>query len=364
MSSPKIREHPVVEKTFTKKRAVESTKQSLYLCFRSLVVTLALYLDLHYQLSASFFEINSWLYWILQSLFLCLSALNFVANIVNYIVTSQRSVVEVTASQKKLLGIQDNEPGFKTAQPKPAAPPPVIDSIISPSTFCGSPASASFYGNSSSLFGNSFGKSPSGASPQMSVSPSLFPSSGYQQQSSLLSSPAGFANSSSANASYNMPGQSAAQHSFATPEPANFSAANLSAISAPATSPYPLDAHSDVSGVRHRLQNTSLRRSPMYTDACIKDMKEFSQFLKEHDESSHDVTQSHDGSTGNATAGQSFWNFNRSVSDMSPMLRKYAYQIACRSPATSKTKRDDRDDAAADSGMAEEFWSKAGSTLT
>lgn len=45
--------------------------------------------------------------------------------------------------------------------------------------------------------------------------------------------------------------------------------------------------------------------------------------------------------------GQSFWSYNRTVSDYSPMFRKYQYQIACRSPQSAKTKTDEGDDGPA-----------------
>ena len=43
-------------------------------------------------------------------------------------------------------------------------------------------------------------------------------------------------------------------------------------------------------------------------------------------------------------ARSSFWNFNRSMSDFSLGLRKYRYQVACRSTQSSKSKDDDNDD--------------------
>ena len=345
MYSPKLREHPVVDKTFVKKRAAESTKQFSYVCVRSFIITMLLYFDLQYEFSATFFELNGLWYWTMEFFIVCLSTFNFTVNMAKYIATLSSGVVEMTEAQKKLLGVQKGESGFKTAQPvvnQPAAP--IIDSIISPSTFCASPPPTGSLNTSSTLFA----KSPILSSANASSS-SLLRTNGFQQQSSLLNaSSSAYLNSSSANASYNL--SAAGQNSFSTPEPAS-----NSATAAAAASPYQLDA----SGVRHRLQNTSTRRSPMYAadDDCIKDMKEFSQFLKEHDDSHCDVTASHDAS---GIAGQSsFWSFNRSISDLSPMLRKYTYQIACRSPASSKKTRDDHDDAV-DSYMAEEFWAKAG----
>ena len=82
-------------------------------------------------------------------------------------------------------------------------------------------------------------------------------------------------------------------------------------------------------------------------------MKEFSQYLREQDESPLRASQEQ------TDVGASFWSFNRSVTDFSPMLRKYAYQIASRSPASAKKKTDDVDDAG-DSGAAEDLWKLAG----
>ena len=44
------------------------------------------------------------------------------------------------------------------------------------------------------------------------------------------------------------------------------------------------------------------------------------------------------------SSGPSFWNFNRSVADYTPVLRKYQYQIACRSPQSTKSRTDDDPD--------------------
>ena len=46
------------------------------------------------------------------------------------------------------------------------------------------------------------------------------------------------------------------------------------------------------------------------------------------------------------TGGMSFWNFNRTISDYTPMLRKYLYQSASRSAQANKLKDEDIDDGA------------------
>ena len=46
------------------------------------------------------------------------------------------------------------------------------------------------------------------------------------------------------------------------------------------------------------------------------------------------------------SGGTSFWNFNRTISDYTPMLRKYIYQAAPRSAQSNKLKDEDNDDRA------------------
>ena len=44
------------------------------------------------------------------------------------------------------------------------------------------------------------------------------------------------------------------------------------------------------------------------------------------------------------SATTSFWNYNRTATDFAPVLSKYQYQIACRSPQSTKLAVDDPDD--------------------
>ena len=53
------------------------------------------------------------------------------------------------------------------------------------------------------------------------------------------------------------------------------------------------------------------------------------------------------------TGGMSFWNFNRTIADYTPLLRKYLYQSASRSAQANKLKDEDIDDGAA-SGRGDE----------
>ena len=51
-----------------------------------------------------------------------------------------------------------------------------------------------------------------------------------------------------------------------------------------------------------------------------------------------------EGSADNSPSGSpSFWNYNRTATDYTPILRKYQYQIACRSPASPLSRTDDDD---------------------
>ena len=48
-----------------------------------------------------------------------------------------------------------------------------------------------------------------------------------------------------------------------------------------------------------------------------------------------------ENSPGNTS---SFWSFGRSITDYTPVFKKYQYQIACRSPQSTKSPNTDLDD--------------------
>ncbi len=80
------------------------------------------------------------------------------------------------------------------------------------------------------------------------------------------------------------------------------------------------------------------------TEDCITDLKALDQYLKEQEEKEY-RNQLGSGETSPGS-GPSFWNYNRSLTDYTPVLRKYQYQIACRSPQSTKSPDNDPDDPA------------------
>ena len=316
------KEHPVVLQTFKNQQTHEkmkSTSKNILMCF---IIAIVLYVDISYDVTSSFFEIQGITYWFIQIGFLSFLVLQGLLNAISYFKMYNAGSVVITSDQRRLLGIDNDDLGYKSPVPKqsPNMEQKVNASIISPSSFCVSSAAAVSRFN------------PFSSRLTSTQSPSFF-----ENHNSPLSL---------SNNQLNQSLNSSIGLENITTSPI----AQPLSLSQATTSP----ARSDGGSVlRSRSLNTSLRRSPGYTDDSISDMKEFNQYLKEQDESPLRASQEQ------TDVGASFWSFNRSVTDFSPMLRKYAYQIASRSPASAKKKADDVDDAG-DSGAAEDLWKLAG----
>ena len=319
MAPVNFKEHPVVLQSYKNKQACERMLHISRFIFKCFCFSLVLYMDMVYEITGNFFEIKGRLYWCIQAGILSLLGLNLFMYAIKYVNIRRNGLIEITEDQKRLLGIQNSETGYKSPvlkkQPKTSN---VNASIISPSSFCVSSAAAV---NCFSPF-----------------------TSRHSRGSSLVESAANSPMTASVGQN-----QSMNTSSFGNPNVTSSPLRqSLGAIDSPARS-------DGGSILRSRSLNTSLRRSPGYTEDSIADMKDFSQLLKEQEDSSAHGSILKDANE----SGQSFWSFNRNVTDFSPMLRKYAYQIASRSPASSKKKTDDADDAG-DSAAAEELWKLSG----
>ncbi|KAG2459849.1 TM209 protein, partial [Polypterus senegalus] len=109
------------------------------------------------------------------------------------------------------------------------------------------------------------------------------------------------------------------------------------------------------SSLRARYRTSpSVFNSPGGKEDYMTDSRSLEMFLNSEEEKRH---QSHLGSPESVSPSNSptFWNYNRSVGDYSQTLRKFQYQLACRSPAPSAHK--DETDLGSKQA-AEEVWAR------
>uniref|UniRef100_A0AAY4ETW7 Transmembrane protein 209 n=1 Tax=Denticeps clupeoides TaxID=299321 RepID=A0AAY4ETW7_9TELE len=124
----------------------------------------------------------------------------------------------------------------------------------------------------------------------------------------------------------------------------------------PGTTPYP-SSLGPVEGasLRSRYRTSpSMFSSPGGKEDYVEDVKTLERFLRVEEEKSH---RSQFGSPESASSSHSptFWNYNRSVGDYAQSLRKFQYQLACRSQAPSAHK--DETDLGSKQA-AEEVWAR------
>ncbi|XP_071408997.1 transmembrane protein 209 [Pithys albifrons albifrons] len=119
----------------------------------------------------------------------------------------------------------------------------------------------------------------------------------------------------------------------------------------PNGSPYAADG----GGLRshYRLSPILYNNSPQKED-YISDVKALDTFLRNEEEKQHRV-QLGSSDSSSPSSSPTFWNYGRSMADHAQILRKFQYQLACRSQAPSAHK----DEADLSSKQAaEEVWAR------
>ncbi|KFZ50108.1 Transmembrane protein 209, partial [Podiceps cristatus] len=97
-----------------------------------------------------------------------------------------------------------------------------------------------------------------------------------------------------------------------------------------------------------------LYNSPTGKDDYMTDLKSLDTFLRNEEEKQHRV-QLGSSDSSSPSSSPTFWNYSRSMADYMQMLRKFQYQLACRSQAPSAHK----DEADLSSKQAaEEVWAR------
>uniref|UniRef100_A0A8D2M6W8 Transmembrane protein 209 n=1 Tax=Zonotrichia albicollis TaxID=44394 RepID=A0A8D2M6W8_ZONAL len=111
----------------------------------------------------------------------------------------------------------------------------------------------------------------------------------------------------------------------------------------------------DSAGIRsHYRFSPILYNNSTYKDDCITDVKSLDTFLRNEEEKQHRV-QLGSSDSSSPSSSPTFWNYSRSMADHAQILRKFQYQLACRSQAPSAHK----DEADLTSKQAaEEVWAR------
>ncbi|KAG8440082.1 hypothetical protein GDO86_006033 [Hymenochirus boettgeri] len=109
------------------------------------------------------------------------------------------------------------------------------------------------------------------------------------------------------------------------------------------------------SGLRSRYRSSPhAYSSPADKEDYINDLKLLDTFLRGEEEKQH-RTQLGSPDSSSPSNSSTFWNYSRSVGDYAHTLRKFQYQLACRSQAPS-THKDEAD--LSSKHAAEEVWAR------
>nr|XP_025721368.1 transmembrane protein 209 isoform X3 [Callorhinus ursinus]XP_025721457.1 transmembrane protein 209 isoform X2 [Callorhinus ursinus] len=109
------------------------------------------------------------------------------------------------------------------------------------------------------------------------------------------------------------------------------------------------------SGLRSRYRSSpTVYNSPTDKEDYMTDLRTLDTFLRSEEEKQHRVKLGSPDSTSPSTS-PTFWNYNRSMGDYAQTLKKFQYQLACRSQAPCANK----DEADLSSKQAaEEVWAR------
>ncbi|XP_074049794.1 transmembrane protein 209 [Macrotis lagotis] len=124
----------------------------------------------------------------------------------------------------------------------------------------------------------------------------------------------------------------------------------------PGSSPYPTTiGPSESSGLRSRYRaSPTVYNSPTGKDDYMTDLRTLDNFLRGEEEKQHRVQLGSTDSTS-PSSSPTFWNYSRCVGDYAQTLKKFQYQLACRSQAPSANK--DETDLGSKQA-AEEVWAR------
>lgn len=305
----------LIDRTMRMRR--EEQERQVVLAWAVLNGSLAgmIYTEMSGKLLSRYYNINYWPIWYIELALAALFSLNALFDFWKYFkYTMAPSSIVVSPEQHRLLGLTNS--GIKVSPP---------------------------------------------LKPEKKETPADTQSSPLQGQNVLSFSPSRPASSSpkfspSCVAGYSPPLTSPSTPGSTGPYSPSLAFGKLNYSPSPGSPPYPSSlGPAEGSSLRARYRTSpSVFNSPGGKEDYIDDLKGLERFLRSEEEKSH---RSQLGSPESASPAHSptFWNYNRSVGDYAQSLRKFQYQLACRSQAPSAHK--DETDLGSKQA-AEEVWAR------
>ncbi|XP_044606348.2 transmembrane protein 209 isoform X7 [Equus asinus] len=310
----------LIDRTIKMRKETEARK--VVLAWGLLNVSMAgmIYTEMTGKLISSYYNVTYWPLWYIELALASLFSLNALFDFWRYFkYTVAPTSLVVSPGQQTLLGL-------KTAVVQTTPPHDLAATQIPP---C--PPSPSIQGQS--VLSYSPSRSPS-TSPKFTTSCIT----GYSPQLQGLSS--GGRGSYSPGVTYSPVGGYNKLASYSPSPP-----------SAYPTTVGPVES----SGLRSRYRSSpTVYNSPTDKEDYMTDLRTLDTFLRSEEEKQHRVKLGSPDSTSPSTS-PTFWNYNRSVGDYAQTLKKFQYQLACRSQAPCANK----DEADLSSKQAaEEVWAR------
>ncbi|XP_058282675.1 transmembrane protein 209 isoform X2 [Hylobates moloch] len=317
--------HPsasLIDRTIKMRKETEARK--VVLAWGLLNVSMAgmIYTEMTGKLISSYYNVTYWPLWYIELALASLFSLNALFDFWRYFkYTVAPTSLVVSPGQQTLLGL-------KTAvvQTTTRSPHDLAATQIPPA-----PPSPSIQGQS--VLSYSPSRSPS-TSPKFTTSCMT----GYSPQLQGLSS--GGSGSYSPGVTYSPVSGYNKLASFSPSPP----------------SPYPTTVGPvESSGLRSRYRSSpTVYNSPTDKEDYMTDLRTLDTFLRSEEEKQHRVKLGSPDSTS-PSSSPTFWNYSRSMGDYAQTLKKFQYQLACRSQAPCANK----DEADLSSKQAaEEVWAR------
>ncbi|NXD70589.1 TM209 protein, partial [Eolophus roseicapillus] len=319
MASQQSSETSLIDKTFQMRKEIEARKVILAWALLNVSIAGMIYTEMTGKLISSYYNITYWLLWYIELAFASLFSLNALFDFWMYFkYTLTPTTLVMSPAQRRLLGLQNA--AVQTTPPRELAAKKDPSSTPSPPI------------QGQSVLSYSPSRSPS-ASPKFTAGCIT----GYSPQLQALSSNSG----SYGSITYSPSGSYSKVSGFSPSPTGSMYPTNIGPV--------------EGGGLRSRYRSSPVfYNSPIGKEDYMTDLKSLDTFLRGEEEKQQRVQLGSSDSSSPSTS-PTFWNYSRSMADYAQMLRKFQYQLACRSQAPSAHK----DEADLSSKQAaEEVWAR------
>uniref|UniRef100_A0A674IHF4 Transmembrane protein 209 n=1 Tax=Terrapene triunguis TaxID=2587831 RepID=A0A674IHF4_9SAUR len=308
----------LIDRTIKMRKETEARKVVLAWGLLNVSVAGMIYTEMTGKLISSYYNITYWPLWYIELALASLFSLNALFDFWRYFkYTVAPTSLVMSPGQQTLLGLQNAS--VQTTPPRELVTKKVPSSTPSPP-----------------ILGQSVLSYSPSRSPNTSPKFATGCMTGYSPQLQVLSGSSG-------------------SYSTAVTYSPNSSYSKVSSFNpSPGGSPYPTSIGPvESSGLRSRYRSSpTVYNSPIGKEDYMTDLKSLDSFLQSEEEKQHRV-QLGSSDSSSPSSSPTLWNYSRSMGDYAQMLRKFQYQLACRSQAPSAHK----DEADLSSKQAaEEVW--------